>query len=159
MSKLRDVVAYICKNYPFKNELSNARVSKMVYLADWKSAIQRNEQLTEVKWFFDWYGPFNYAVFNEISEDPFFKITVTTNPYGQQKKLIGVEENIQYPSLTEEDIAILDFVIEKTSPLYWDDFIKLVYSTYPVMARERLSPLPLPDLAVEYRELLEETGS
>ena len=31
---LRDIVAYVCKNYPYKDELSNARVTKMVYLAD-----------------------------------------------------------------------------------------------------------------------------
>lgn len=159
MSKLRDVVAYLCKNYPYEIELSNARVTKMVYLVDWKSAIRNNRQLTDVKWIFDRFGPFNYAVFNEIRDDPFFKITITTNLHGQEKTLIGVEENVQYPSLTEEDIDIIDFVIEKTSPLYWDDFIKLVYSTYPIMTSERLSLLPLPELAAEYRELLKETES
>jgi hypothetical protein len=47
---------------------------------------------------------------------------------------------------------VLDFVIEQTAPLYWNDFIKLVYSTYPVVTQPRFLPLDLVKLALEYRE-------
>jgi hypothetical protein len=39
MAELKDIIAYYCKQYPHKAELSKARLTKMVYLADWKSAI------------------------------------------------------------------------------------------------------------------------
>ena len=35
MAKLVDVVGYLCEHYPHKAELSKARLTKMVYLADW----------------------------------------------------------------------------------------------------------------------------
>jgi hypothetical protein len=53
MARLRDVVAYLCHEYPHKGELSKARLTKMVYLADWRSAIERGSQVTDIEWVFN----------------------------------------------------------------------------------------------------------
>ena len=86
---LRDVVAYLCSHYPHREELSKARLTKMVYLADWKSALQRGSQLTEIKWQFNHYGPYVDDVVNSVRNDPEFEIvqggTFTANP----RKLFG----------------------------------------------------------------------
>jgi len=34
MKKLANIIAYLSSNYPHKNELSKARLTKLVYLAD-----------------------------------------------------------------------------------------------------------------------------
>jgi hypothetical protein len=49
MSKLADVIAYLCVNYPYKHELSKARLTKLVYLSDWMSAQELGEQITKYK--------------------------------------------------------------------------------------------------------------
>ena len=66
MVKLIDIILYILKNYPHKNELSNARLTKMIYLIDWRSAFDNGKQITNIKWYFDNYGSFVHDVEEEI---------------------------------------------------------------------------------------------
>lgn len=58
--------------------------------------------------------------------------------------------DVGYPSVTEEERELLDFVISTSASKNWDDFIKLVYSTYPIITQERFSKLDLVKLAGEY---------
>ncbi len=58
MAQIKDIVIHILKNYPHKDELSNARVTKLVYLADWRHVLETKEQISSIKWYFDNYGPF-----------------------------------------------------------------------------------------------------
>ncbi len=152
MGRLRDVVAYICGNYPYQDELSNARVTKMVYLADWRSAITRGKQLTNLEWEFSHYGPYVNDVIRIAEADPAFKIVSTRNPYGGQKDLLQVADDVAYPSVTDGEKELLDFVISTSASKNWDDFIKLVYSTYPIVTQERFSKLDLVGLAEKYEE-------
>jgi predicted nucleic acid-binding OB-fold protein len=152
MSELRDVVAYICRNYPHKDELSNARVTKMIYLADWRSALTRGKRLTDVHWVFNHYGPFVYDIINAVKEDPVFEVVPTENMYGGPKDLMRIADDVDYPSLGEEERELLDFVIEKSAQKNWDEFIRLVYSTYPIATQERFSELDLVALAREYEQ-------
>ena len=50
-----------------------------------------------------------------------------------------------------DDRQVLDFVIESTSPLNWNEFVKLVYSTYPIVTQPRFSKLDLVAIAQRYR--------
>lgn len=49
MANLKDIIAYILQNYPSnkKHELSNARVTKMVYLADWRNCLRSKGQVSD----------------------------------------------------------------------------------------------------------------
>ena len=58
MNKIENIIKYLCKNYPHKNELSKARLTKLVYLADWFSALTKNKQMTNIEWVFNHYGPY-----------------------------------------------------------------------------------------------------
>jgi hypothetical protein len=149
---LRDVTAYICKNYPYSDELSNARVTKIVYLADWRSAITRGEQLTTLEWQFSHFGPYVADVIQVAKTDSDFEVVSTNNMYGGPKDLLRVSSDVQYPSLTDEEKDLLDFVISSSASKNWDDFIKLVYSTYPIVTQERFAKLDLVALAREYEE-------
>ena len=74
--------------------------------------------------------------------------------FGGQKEIVSLNTETTWPSLTEEDIEILDFVIEETAPLYWNEFIQLVYSTYPIVSQPRFTPLELTTLASAYKDSL-----
>jgi len=152
MAKLRDVVAYLVKNYPHKSELSKARLTKMVYLADWRSAITRGKQITNIAWEFNYYGPYVDDVVDVARNDPAFSVERGINFYGEPKEVIKASPDIRHESLTEEEKEILDFVIKSTAPKYWDEFIKLVYSTYPIVSQPRFSKLDLVKLARRYKE-------
>jgi hypothetical protein len=72
--------------------------------------------------------------------------------YGNKKEVIKLREPSQKSSMSHQDREVLDFIIEKTQRLYWNDFINLVYSTYPVLSQERQTVLDLPKLAESYKK-------
>ena len=152
MDTLNDIIKYLYLNYPYKNELSKGRVVKMIYLADWKSAMLYQRQLTSINWYFNHYGPYVSDIINAIRSDDDFTIHTQKNIYGEPKELIRINEKHTQPSLSDNVKYVLDFVIEKTSPLSWDDFIRLVYSTYPIVTQPRYSTLNLVTLAKLYIE-------
>ncbi len=152
MAELSDVLVYFCLRYPNKSELSKARLTKMVYLADWKSAIDHGRQLTDIRWQFNYYGPYVDDVIRIAKSDQRLLVTQTTNSYGEPKEVIAVQDGVSEPPLQTEDKAILDFVIDGTAPKSWSDFISLVYSTYPIITQLKFSELNLITLAQEYKE-------
>jgi hypothetical protein len=152
MGNLRDVVAYLVKHYPHKSELSKARLTKIVYLADWRSAIVQGKQITNILWEFNHYGPYVDDVVDIAKNDPDFSLDRSINLFGSLKEVIKASSDISYDSLTEDEIEILDFVIRSTAPKYWNEFIKLVYSTYPIVTQSRFSKLDLVELAKNYKE-------
>ena len=152
MASVRDVVAYLCTHYPHKSELSKARLTKMVYLADWRCALVAGHQITPIAWEFNHYGPYVDDVINAARSDSSFQVVRSTNAYGSLKETVTVKRAVAYPSLTDGDMAVLDFVVAGTAPKSWDSFIRLVYSTYPVVTQERYTTLDLVDLAKKYKD-------
>lgn len=152
MAKLQDIIAYLCSKYPYKEELSKARLTKMVYLADWRSAISSGVQLSNIKWEFNHFGPYVPDIADLARKTDGFNIVTTTNFYGGLKEVIQVRQPYEYSNLTNAEKKILDFVIEQTRLLNWNDFIKLVYSTYPILTEPKYSSLDLIHLAKKYKE-------
>lgn len=151
--KIGDLVRYILKVYPHATELSKARLNKIIYLIDWKSALEHEEQLTSIEWKFNHYGPYVKTIEEIIQNDDRFQIVSTTNFYGNEKNLIEIIDDKNFSDPTEEEQEIIDFIIEKTKKFYWDKFINLVYSTYPIISQEKGSQLNLIELAKEYKKL------
>ena len=152
MAELRDVVAYLCQNYPRPGELSKARLTKMVYLADWRSAITRGRQVTRIVWEFHQYGPYVDDIVSMARSDPAFEVSAGSTPYGTGKETIRLIESFGYASLDKADRRVLDFVIDKTAPKTWEEFMRLVYSTYPIITQPRYAKLNLVDLARRYQK-------
>jgi hypothetical protein len=153
MADLRSVMAYYIKTYPHKSELSKARLTKMVYLADWKSALDRGRQLTDIKWKFNHYGPYVDDVHNLALEDRAFRVQQEQTMYGNPRGRIElVDDNLEV-NLSDDEKAILDHVISETKKLGFDGFIKLVYSTFPVISGTKGRDLDLLAAAHTYRTL------
>jgi hypothetical protein len=153
MANLKDVMAYFLAEYPLKDELSNARLTKMVYLADWKSAIERGKTITDIKWFFDNHGPFVWDIKNTAAQNSdLFTVRSTRNVYGGKKDVLELVDEGYEPRLSSRERGYLDHVIEQTKPLLWADFIRLVYSTYPVASSDRYETLDLAAKAKEYQK-------
>lgn len=151
MNELSNIVAYLCHAYPHKHELSKARLTKLVYLADWYSALVDDHQITNIRWHFNHYGPYVDDVTNSIIGNPDFAILNEQTMYGSTKHLITHIGNLNVNVLSERTRQILDAVINNTKQLYFNDFIDYVYSTYPVASRERYSEFDLVTLAREFK--------
>ena len=151
MGNLIDVIAYIIKKIPSKDDLSNARTTKMIYLADWRHAITCGSTITAINWYFDNYGPFVWDIKQTAEENPdIFTIKATATPYGNPKLLLGLKDNNFNPQLSHDEKRSLDHVIEMTKDLPWSQFIRLVYSTFPIITSERYTYLDLANKAIEY---------
>lgn len=152
MAELKDVLAYLLQRYPRPGDLSNARVTKMVYLADWRHTLEEGRQITNIVWMFDHYGPFVWDVMRTVYEHKdLFKAEETATLYGNRKVLISCTNPDYEPRLTESEATAIDHVIHATKGLDWQEFIGLVYSTYPVVSSERYSRLDLKRAAEEYK--------
>lgn len=160
MTELIDVIAFLCSRYPYKDELSNARVTKMVYLADWRRALDAGEQLTDIDWEFNHYGPYVPDVLREARLHP-DKVTIshTRNAFGSSKICMSATPQADWPSLTKRDQRDLLQVIESTKQLTFKGFLDLVYGTFPIRRSERYDILDLPQLAEEYWEEQEDEES
>lgn len=150
MTNLRDVTAYLCENYPYKSELSKARLTKLVYLADWLSVKTSGSQITNINWYFDNFGPYVPDVYNEASSNgDVFEIQNTVNAYGKEKVLIGLSDNFDTKNIEIDEYTtrILNQVIDDTKGMYWDRFISYVYSTSPISKSDRYQYLNLAHFA------------
>lgn len=154
MANLLDVIGYICENYPYKNELSKARLTKLVYLSDWKSAIEQGRQISNIKWVFNHHGPYVDDVYQEAYQSHLFKIIRELNVYGNEKVIINLAHKKNWESLSYDDIKCIDHVIKETQSMYWSSFINLVYSTYPVVISDKYSRINLVESARSYKKTI-----
>lgn len=153
---LRDIMLYICDKYPQKRDLSNARLTKLIYLSDWKNILKNKEQISNIKWIFNHYGPFVKDIINEANSNPnYFVVSCETNMYGHIKQIINNRDNLVininefFPECIKNNI---DSVINSTKDKTWNQFIQYVYSTYPVLTSEKGKELNLIDIEKKYRE-------
>lgn len=153
MAQLKHIMAWILKNYPHEQEMSNARLTKMVYLCDWHHTVYSSERMTSIDWYFDNHGPFVWDVKDEALAQPkWFRLVNTTNMYGSRKTLVElVKTDYSGGGLSDSEKESISKIIEKTKALFWDDFITFVYSTYPILSSEKYSHLELEALADRFR--------
>ena len=141
MSILNTIIKYICSSYPFPSELSNARLTKLVYLTDWESVKINSRQFTEINWYFDNYGPFVHDIYTIAERDTHIEIISTYTFYGTPKTLFRY---VGRPPVIDERIKhIIDKVIDDTKSMYWNEFIEHVYNTPPIKGSNRYSFLDL----------------
>jgi hypothetical protein len=150
MANLEHAIGYLLEQYPHKYDLSNARVTKMLYLADWYNAINKKPRVTNLRWYFDNYGPFVWDVRKTVADSPHMTIKPDTTMFGEPKELFLLSDRNFRPVLSRDDRDAIDYVIKQTQNLGWSSFIQLVYSTYPVASSSRYSYLNLERLANEY---------
>ncbi|PKH92496.1 hypothetical protein CXF76_06375 [Pseudoalteromonas sp. 78C3] len=150
MNKLQNIIAFICANYPHKSELTKARVTKLVYLADWFSALLDKKQMTDIKWVFNHYGPYVDDVVDAAHSGFGFKVEHQNTMYGTSKYVLSYNGRENSIKLEERDKEILNAVMEKTKTMYFNQFVDYVYSTYPVKTKERYSTFNLVKLAEDY---------
>lgn len=152
MATLKDVITYICRSYPYADDLSKARLTKLIYLADWKMCISYGTQLTPTRWYFNHYGPYVPDVEQLARNNEAFFVDQTYNMFGSPKEVIRLSHPNAPYNLSPEERSVIDFTINNTQQLNWDDFIKLVYSTYPIITNNRYQNLDLPQIAAIYRQ-------
>ena len=125
--------------YPYAQELSKARLTKMIFLADWENFKINKEQISNIEWYFDNFGPYVTNIIDIAYNDPDVRVVSTRTIYGTDKTLIEYKGEI--PNIDINVKAILDKVINDTRSLSWKNFIDYVYATPPIKQSERYNYL------------------
>lgn len=136
---LNDLIKYFCSMYPYAQELSKARLTKMIFLADWENFKINKEQISNIEWYFDNFGPYVTNIIDIAYNDPDVRVVSTRTIYGTDKTLIEYKGEI--PNIDINVKAILDKVINDTRSLSWKSFIDYVYATPPIKQSERYNYL------------------
>lgn len=145
-NKLRSIVRYIVKNYPYPDELTKTRITKLVYLIDWENIKKNNKQITDINWYFDHYGPYVSDVLDEADKDDCLRIESTISNFGTLKYIVRAKVDktkLIYNNLTDDEISIIEKVIQDTKAFSWNRFIDYVYSTEPIKESDRYNSLDL----------------
>lgn len=144
--KLRNIIRYIVKNYPYPDDLTKTRITKLVYLIDLENVKKYGVQITNIEWFFDHYGPYVSDVLDEADEDKSISIVRDISNFGTVKYIVKPKrekDELIYEDLSENDKHIIDKVIDVTKNYYWNEFIDYVYSTEPIKNGKKYSKLDL----------------
>ncbi len=157
---ISNIIKYLLKEYPHKAELSASRLTKMIYLMDWKNSIDNGHQVTNAKWHFNHYGPYVDDFVKLANEDKDIAVQNTSNFYGGRKQLFMLSDSFGGKvDITPEQKEIADFVINATKQKNYEDFIQLVYSTYPIISNNRYSDLDLVGMANKYKEIMAKSSN
>jgi hypothetical protein len=130
------VISYLKTAY--SGELDVERAILTVYLIDWRSAIDRGRQLSNIKWRIDNVPhPNDAAVILSAFRAPGYETNRQTG-----------ETNASH--LSDEDRALIKSVAEVVARKSWADFIRLIFSTFPVLSQPKLAPVDLVAMADKY---------
>jgi len=151
MRNLEKLIRYILLNYPSVKELSKPRLVKLIYLIDWKYTIEHGSQYTDIKWYYNHYGPYVSEIIDFMkTRTEVFQVDSYSNQYEGitdkfillDKSQIDLESNIK---------IIADKFIDYTYKLTWSKFISLVYSSFPIKSSLKYTNLDLIALATEFK--------
>jgi len=156
MKNLEKTLLAFCQLFPNKHLLSKARLTKMVYLADWEYAKKYKKQITDIQWYFHNYGPFVDDVFEAALNSSYLNIINSINMYGDEKTIINLSGKPFNIQIEDNIYNIIEDVIYSTKDLNWNEFIGYVYDTFPIKQQDRYIDLDLIELANQYEESLKD---
>ena len=154
-TKVDSALRYVLKYYPSDgHELTKTRLTKLIYLLDWESALKTGRQVTDINWYFNHYGPFVSDVFDAADDDSELRIVEKVSNFGTKKYVVEAKhglESLTY-DLTFDEEVLINKIIEETKYKSWNDFIDYVYETYPIRETEKYGFLDLVKLAEESKK-------
>lgn len=133
--KLRNIILYIVKVYPYSKTLTISRIEKLIYLIDWEYVMRYKTQMTNISWYFDHYGPYSSDILNILNQDKYIRVQKDTSNFGTVRYLVEPrkdKDSLNYVGLSDEEIEVIDEVITNTRLLTWNQLINYVYATPPI---------------------------
>lgn len=150
MKNLEQLCAYIIKNT--NNEMTDLRLSFLVYLCDWSSALKSGETITSKRYQYE-----NRLIKNDIVEDlkysMNFRIGREINKYKSQKTFVHLTRPNDDIYLNDRYKEIVDPILKKFEKLYFDDLVAAVANSYPLNQRTIYTNLNLEQSALDLKKI------
>lgn len=153
MKNLLETILYIFEEYRKKDELSSARLVLLIFLIDWKFAIDNGKQFTEAKWVYEHFGPFSNDVFTLIrKKNDIFKVDIIKKEDGEITERLFLKSNSIVGVKNFEAKSAADFILENTYSMTWSEFIQLVFSSYPIISNSKNTQLDLSKDSLRFKQ-------
>ncbi len=134
---IRKIISYVIEKSNVSYDIGIVDINYVLYLIDWKYAIEYNEYLTNISWtYFNGRFEFDNSLKIYLSDD------------------YKCYENDVY--LSNNVIIVIEFIIEKLNHMKYHEFKHLVYCTYPVIHQSYVENIDLVKSAIEYDEYKKE---
>lgn len=135
--KIYDIISIILQFHKSIGIIHTKKLVSLIYLCDWKSSIDHGKTITNIPWK---YLNDNYTEHIAAAFD------IGKIEMGQY----NFDEN--FGTLTAEEIEVVNYISQLSIELKSVDFMKLVFSTFPMLTQDRYKDLNLPELASDYIE-------
>lgn len=155
-SNLINIINFILSEQTNRSGISISKLTKIIYLIDWRSSITIGRQITDLQWHANIHGPYTKTILEESQKEKNIIITTTINELGNKKTFLTLEHS-RKPELNRDIIDTINFVLDATKNKINRDLEKLVDSTYPIVSSEKYSELDLTQKAMEYKNYLVST--
>ena len=144
------VIYYIVKIVSGMEHLSVPRCIKVIYLIDWYSAFMY-QRYSGRSWFHCMCGPKENSIANLLcSPSKYFEIRKVDNHFGGVKDVIFCKEDCEVPSITQSETDIISSIASIVRGMPWNEFMRLVSSTYPMLKSLPGEYIDLKTMAAEY---------
>jgi len=145
MARFQQVIEYVCRRYQSTHRLDRNRLGLILYLIDWRSAIERREPVTDIAWRIEEFGPEL-----DVESSRFVISAVTACPPDFSSLSTTSLPEIQTVDLTPAEVEVADFVLATVATKSNHELHQLVQSTFPVLTQPKTAPLNLVALAARY---------
>jgi hypothetical protein len=155
---LEDILIYFCKHYPYGSDLTELRLTKMLYLADWQHSLHYGKQVTEIAWNRRRIANGVGDIIRRACRSSDIVVSTEKSRGKSWLPLVWLKtpsdsEDVKEPVLPSEIKETLKIIIGKTKNRFWDEVTQLVNSTWPVLSQPGDSRLDLSALAREYKTI------
>lgn len=152
MERVINILDYLYTTYPNSGQLSISRVMKLLYLIEWRFAINKFEKLTDIEWNLSQYGPFYRnlrSIFNESSN---FDVSVRFDENNKEQLIIKFLDKKGVENISHDTKEVIDFVVNHCKNYSWSELNNLVNSTYAVLNSKEGQLIDLVKSAKSYRK-------
>jgi hypothetical protein len=145
----RNAIADIIIKTVGNGSLPLLRLTTLLYLSDWRSAITRKRQITDIVWVQPFVAKMPEIIQFLARSQPDFTLVAGSQP---EVMFTGVALGRDW-ILPSDARTCVDFVLHSEANKSWPDLLRLAYSTYPMFSQPVQSVLDLAHLADLYERL------
>ena len=132
------------------DDFALSRATKMIYLVDWKYALKHGRQATDVRWYFDRFGPYVNLVKDFTERFELKKTKESKGKYSRRVRWLALKTDISRDvgtPLSNEVQSVCDDIIKEVWRLSYIDFIRYVYRTPPVRYCDKFTYMNIVEIA------------
>lgn len=155
MDTIKDIVYALVNGISENHQMSLLRIVKLVYLFDWSCVLNFGCLASKFQWSCGMCGPSCEQILQSIANSTeTYRTFAKDNRQGGEKVMVECIDHNYTPHLSEPCEKAVSHVVRATRGNSWNDLVRLVSSTMPVVISSLDEPLDLSRAAVIRRKML-----